>query len=489
MLSQTSEGREIFGELVVQRSLWPDDEEDDEFITDDDRDAIEQLDPAIYRIDDMLDDTLDDLEQVADFVKLVGDVRPERDSKLTALAKLLQGDKELMGRKVLIFTEFSDTAKYLETHLRAKGLRNLERIDGSSSQKQRSAVIHRFSPFYNNASQPSLENEINILIATDVLAEGLNLQDANRLINFDLHWNPVRLMQRIGRVDRRLNPDFEKRLLAAHPELNGTRGTDISWNFLPPEELETLLRLYNRVNRKTLAIMRTFVQLRHLMDSNRDLAQKIGEMEGKYDGQFRIVFDAIRQLMTPPPAKPSRRTRPQGRGSGETQGRHHPPTPPVARRPAIRHLLCRVRPGQAARRRSAPHPQRPRHQETELRHPYLQITEFIGPSKLVTKPGWIDGTVWLDSGGKKAATTPGTSGFRGVPENVWNFHVGGYQVCGKWLKDRKGRVLTDDDVAHYHKIVIALTETIRLMAGIDQVIETHGGWPGAFTTQTKETKE
>ena len=54
-----------------------------------------------------------------------------------------------------------------------------------------------------------------------------------------------------------------------------------------------------------IAIMRTFVQLRRLMDSNRDLAQKIGEMEEKYDGQFRIVFDAIRQLMTPP-AKPSR---------------------------------------------------------------------------------------------------------------------------------------------------------------------------------------
>ncbi len=112
--------------------------------------------------------------------------------------------------------------------------------------------------------------------------------------------------------------------------------------------------------------------------------------------------------------------------------------------------------------------------------PPLQV-EFIGPeAPLVTKPGWIDGTVWLDSGGKKAATTAGSSGFRGVPENVWNFHIGGYQVCEKWLKDRKGRTLTDEDIAHYHKIVIALTETIRLMAEIDQVIETHGGWPGAF---------
>jgi hypothetical protein len=70
--------------------------------------------------------------------------------------------------------------------------------------------------------------------------------------------------------------------------------------------------------------------------------------------------------------------------------------------------------------------------------PPLQL-EFIGPeAPLVTKPGWIGGTVWLDSGGKKAATTPGTCGFHGVPENVWNFHIGGYQVCEKWLKDRKG---------------------------------------------------
>jgi len=108
--------------------------------------------------------------------------------------------------------------------------------------------------------------------------------------------------------------------------------------------------------------------------------------------------------------------------------------------------------------------------------------EFIGPeAPLVSKPGWTDGTVWLDAGGKKAATTPGTCGFRGVPENVWNLHIGGYQVCEKWLKDRKGRTLGAEDIAHYHKIVIALTETIRFMAEIDQVITTHGGWPGAFS--------
>jgi predicted helicase len=111
-----------------------------------------------------------------------------------------------------------------------------------------------------------------------------------------------------------------------------------------------------------------------------------------------------------------------------------------------------------------------------------QRTQFVGPSREVVKAGWVDGTVWIDAGGKKSETRPGTSGFRGVPEAVWNFHIGGYQVCEKWLKDRKCRMLTDDDIAHYHKIVISLDETIRLMAEIDEVINHHGGWPDAFQT-------
>ncbi len=81
-------------------------------------------------------------------------------------------------------------------------------------------------------------------------------------------------------------------------------------------------------------------------------------------------------------------------------------------------------------------------------------------------PQATHGTVWLD---KKQ-----TRGFAGVPEAVWNFHIGGYQVCEKWLKDRKSRKLTADDIAHYQKIVVALNETIRLMREIDEIIP---GWP------------
>jgi hypothetical protein len=75
-----------------------------------------------------------------------------------------------------------------------------------------------------------------------------------------------------------------------------------------------------------------------------------------------------------------------------------------------------------------------------------------------------------------------TQYFDGVSPEVWNFHIGGYQVCEKWLKDRQKaqRKLTIEDIDHYQKIVIALKETILLMSEIDETIETHGGWPGAF---------
>jgi superfamily II DNA/RNA helicase len=99
---------------------------------------------------------------------------------------------------------------------------------------------------------------MRVLISTDVLSEGLNLQDATRLINYDLHWNPVRLMQRIGRIYRRLNPEIEEEIISDHPEQKPIRRTVAYWNFLPPDELEDLLRLYKRVSNKTLRISKVF---------------------------------------------------------------------------------------------------------------------------------------------------------------------------------------------------------------------------------------
>src|SRR5207245_5169763 len=126
-------------------------------------------------------------------------------------------------------------------------------IDGAV-KRDRGEMIRQFAPYYNGSSSADLATkgltETRVLISTDVLSEGLNLQDAQLLINYDLHWNPVRLMQRIGRVDRRLNPDIEGKL--------GRKDQKIEfWNFLPPGELEDVLGLFQRLTGKVLRIIRT----------------------------------------------------------------------------------------------------------------------------------------------------------------------------------------------------------------------------------------
>jgi hypothetical protein len=60
---------------------------------------------------------------------------------------------------------------------------------------------------------------------------------------------------------------------------------------------------------------------------------------------------------------------------------------------------------------------------------------------------------------------------------AWNFHIGGYQVCSKWLKDRKGRLLTEEDLPYYQRLVAVVVGTIDLMREVDEVIEGYGGWP------------
>jgi len=101
------------------------------------------------------------------------------------------------------------------------------------------------------------------------------------------------------------------------------------------------------------------------------------------------------------------------------------------------------------------------------------ITTFpVSGSQVVAGVRYEDtlGRVYINSG----------QYFEGVPPEVWAFTIGGYQVCHKWLKDRKGRTLTFEDLHHYQKIIVALAETLRLMADIDAAINAHGGWPEAF---------
>ena len=202
-----------------------------------DKAAEEELDPDKFDIPQILNDAYNDLDQVCDFLKETQKVTPAKDDKLQKLIKLLKSDKVLKTHKVLIFSEFKATARYLKEQLDESRIEGVAVID-SSTKESRSNMIRRFSPYYNNSDSTELarekQEEIRVLVSTDVLAEGLNLQDCARIINYDIHWNPVRLMQRIGRVDRRMDPDIEARMIADHPEVKQIRGKVAYWNFLPP---------------------------------------------------------------------------------------------------------------------------------------------------------------------------------------------------------------------------------------------------------------
>lgn len=235
--------------------------EDDDIVPPEMLEAVERLSRDEYRVGDIIDETMLDLEQLATFLRELEQFKPKQDKKLQALLKLLRGDAVLAQHKVLIFTEFLDTARYLKRQLREEGVAGVEEVD-SAVKTDRGEIILRFAPYYNGSSSDKLatqgHEEIRVLISTDVLSEGLNLQDATRLINYDLHWNPVRLMQRIGRVDRRMDPEIEARIVEDHPDQEKLRGEVAYWNFLPPGELDELLKLYRTVSRKTLKISKTF---------------------------------------------------------------------------------------------------------------------------------------------------------------------------------------------------------------------------------------
>ena len=128
------------------------------------------------------------------------------DKKLEAVRDMILKDKALESgsKKVLIFTEYTTTAKYLLSKLR--GLfpeKIIEHITGDTKKETRQRYIERFAPESNLADDQRLEErEIDVLVSTEVLSEGQNLQDCNYVINYDLPWNPMRIVQRTGRIDR-----------------------------------------------------------------------------------------------------------------------------------------------------------------------------------------------------------------------------------------------------------------------------------------------
>jgi superfamily II DNA/RNA helicase len=238
-----------------------DEEQDEDIIDVEMLEDIEDLSREEYKVDEILAETYSDLDQIIEFLNELKKFKPSNDDKLKALIQLLKKEKDLKDQKVLIFSEFMATARYLKKQLEDADITDVDEVD-SATRRNRSEIIRRFAPYYNRPPQTDLfegiKEETRVLISTDVLSEGLNLQDATRLINYDIHWNPVRLMQRIGRVDRRLNPEIEDQIIADHPDQKDSRRTVIYWNFLPPDDLDTLLRLYAKVSKKTLRISKVF---------------------------------------------------------------------------------------------------------------------------------------------------------------------------------------------------------------------------------------
>lgn len=155
------------------------------------------------------------------------------DQKLAAMIDLVQ--QRHPNRKVLVFSQFADTIRYLHRGLRDAGVSHVERVTGSSGDV--TSIAHRFSPVSNSAGWVTPDHEIRVLLTTDVLSEGQNLQDCAIVVNYDLPWAIIRLAQRAGRVDR----------------IGQVADTVLAYSFLPHDGVEQLIRLRARVQQRLLA--------------------------------------------------------------------------------------------------------------------------------------------------------------------------------------------------------------------------------------------
>ena len=263
-----------------------DEELDEDQLMDELRGKLPTFSDKEYETDAMLEDSRADMDMLLSFLQETANYNVRHDDKVNKLIELLKSPT-LADQKVIIFSEFADTAQYIARQMKAAGITAVEQIDSSSSS-DRNDVITRFAPYYNRSSSAKLHakgrSPIRVLVSTDVLSEGLNLQDATFLINYDIHWNPVRLMQRIGRVDRRLNPTVEDALKRDHPEVSALRGTVTYWNFLPPNELNKLLSLYERVTNRTIMISEVLGIEGGKLITEQDRHRAIAELNADFDG-------------------------------------------------------------------------------------------------------------------------------------------------------------------------------------------------------------
>ena len=168
-----------------------------------------------------------DCNKIIQMILLCGKWNPQTDQKLNKLEELL--NKTHSKEKVLIFSQYSDTAHYIYRQLRKRGFTHIDKATGNSQNPTR--IVEHFSPRSNKANITP-ENELRILVATDVLSEGQNLQDAHVIVNYDLPWAIIRLIQRAGRVDR-----------------IGQEAEEIfCYSFFPAEGVEKIIRLRTRLN-------------------------------------------------------------------------------------------------------------------------------------------------------------------------------------------------------------------------------------------------
>jgi len=178
-----------------------------------------------------------DATDLLSILQPIGEWNVDRDAKLKALRKLLmkthpQGKAAVLP-KVLVFSQFADTVRYLEQQLLARGVDRLAGVTGGSSDP--TGLAWRFSPVSNNKRDKiKPEDELRVLVSTDVLSEGQNLQDAFIVVNYDLPWAIIRLVQRAGRIDRigQQSPDI------------------LCYTFWPAEGVERIIRLRERLRQR-----------------------------------------------------------------------------------------------------------------------------------------------------------------------------------------------------------------------------------------------
>src|SRR6266536_523283 len=212
-------------------------------------DTLPALDSRQYDLKRLHKDLRKDVDALREVWQAIAAIRA--DAKLERPKGLLSG--ELKGQKVLIFTYYKDTARYLYRSLCAPsseseawreeaGSPHIRRMDSGTDVKERARVVAHFAPIANNRVDiAGSEQEIDILVSTDVLSEGQNLQDCGVLINYDLHWNPTRMVQRAGRIDR-IGTSFETLWIM---------------NMFPDDGLEKLLGLVESLAQKIASIDRS----------------------------------------------------------------------------------------------------------------------------------------------------------------------------------------------------------------------------------------